>query len=129
MKIIKSLTATMAIFTLAVLAVSFFPMTASAQFDPYKESGNVGDTTGLGSKSPVEITISLIQLALGFLGLIAVVIILIGGFKWMTAGGNEDKIGEAKKMIIQGIIGLVIVLAAWGIATYVIGTAFNLTNG
>ncbi len=79
-----------------------------------------GDNIGLGNRNPIEITTSLINLVLGLLGLIAVIIILIGGFKWMTAGGNEDKVGEAKKMITQGLIGLVIVLAAWGIARWVI---------
>ena len=61
-----------------------------------------------------------IDIIMGFLGLIAVVIVLIGGFQWMTAAGNEDKVKTAKKTLSAGIIGLVIVLAAWGIARFVI---------
>jgi uncharacterized membrane protein len=53
-------------------------------------------------------------------GIIAVVIILAGGFKWMTAGGNEDKVGEARKMIISGVIGLAIIMSAFAIAQFVI---------
>jgi len=52
--------------------------------------------------------------------LIAVVIILIGGFRWMTAGGNEDKVGQARKTIFAGIIGLAIILFAWGITIFVV---------
>ena len=63
---------------------------------------------------------NIIDALLAFLGLIAVVIILIGGFQWMTAAGNEDKVKTAKRTLSAGIIGLVIVLAAWGIARFVI---------
>ena len=65
---------------------------------------------------------TIIRTAMGFLGIVAVVIILIGGFKWMTAGGSEEKVGEAKKLIIAGVIGLAIVLAAYAIASFVINT-------
>ena len=57
---------------------------------------------------------SIINVALGFLGIIAVVIVLMGGFKYMISGGNEEKVGEAKKLIVSGIIGLAIILSAWG---------------
>ena len=56
------------------------------------------------------------------------IIILLGGFKWMTAGGNEDKVGEAKKLIIAGVIGLIIILASWGIATFVINALVSATG-
>jgi len=88
---------------------------------------NFIESTGFGSRSPVEIAIFLINLFMGFLGIIAVIIILIGGFKWMTAAGAEDKIEEAKKMIIAGIIGLSIILMAFGIAQYVISTVGGAT--
>jgi hypothetical protein len=75
---------------------------------------------GLGSGDLPTTIAAIIRAALGFLGIIAVVIILYGGFKWMTAGGNTDKVDEAKKIIIQGVIGLVIVLSAFAIASFVI---------
>lgn len=71
---------------------------------------------------------SIINVLMGLLGIIAVVIILLGGFKWMTAGGNEDKVGEAKKLIMQGIIGLVIILSAWAIARFVIDSLVSATT-
>ncbi|MFH0956084.1 MAG: pilin [Candidatus Falkowbacteria bacterium] len=81
---------------------------------------NIQETTGLGERDPRQIAASIINVILGFLGIIAVIIILLGGFKWMTAGGNEDKVGEAKKLITAGIIGLVIILGAFSIATFVL---------
>jgi hypothetical protein len=82
----------------------------------------VEDNSGLTTTDPREIIANVIRIIMGFLGIIAVVIILMGGFKWMTAAGGEEKISEAKKMITAGVIGLVIVLASFGIATFVISS-------
>ncbi|MBI5135094.1 hypothetical protein HZA86_02575 [Candidatus Uhrbacteria bacterium] len=92
------------------------------------EGGTVGAGTGLSNaQSPRSIILGLINIAMGFLGLVAVVIILYGGFKWMTAAGNEEKVEEAKKLIGAGIIGLVIILTAYAIVTFVINTVISKT--
>ena len=85
-------------------------------------------TLGLGDKDPRDIAAQVIKIILAFLGIIAVIIILLGGFKWMTAGGNEDKVGEAKKLIVAGIIGLVIIIAAFAIATFVLNSLVTATS-
>jgi len=74
----------------------------------------------LGNKNLIDSIVGIINVVLGLLGIIAVVIILIAGFRWMTAGGNEDKVAEARKMIVAGIIGLAIILSAWAISRFVI---------
>ena len=89
---------------------------------------NYANSAGLGQRDPRDIAASIIKYMLGFLGILAVIIILIGGFKWMTAAGNEDQVGEAKKIIVAGIIGLVIILASWGIASFVLNSLLNATN-
>lgn len=61
-----------------------------------------------------------INIIMGFLGIIAVIIVLYGGFKWMTAMGNEEQVGEAKKMIIAGIVGLAVIFLAYAIASFVV---------
>lgn len=92
-------------------------------------SSDFGDSTGLG-QADLQTTIGqLIRVALGFLGVVAVVIILLGGFKWMTAGGNDEKVGEAKRLIIAGIIGLAIILSAYAIASFVISSIVGATSG
>lgn len=83
----------------------------------------------VGARDPRDIAASIIRIMMGFLGLIAVVIILIGGFKWMTAGGNDEKATQARKLIMAGVIGLVIILAAFGIATFVINQLLDATGG
>jgi hypothetical protein len=83
--------------------------------------------TGLGTKDVRTTIASIINVMLGLLGVVAVVIILIGGFKWMTAMGNTENVDKAKKLIFQGIIGLVIILSAYAIANFVITSLLNAT--
>ncbi len=87
-----------------------------------------GDTAGLGQADLKDTIGQLIRVLLGFLGVVAVVIILLGGFKWMTAGGNDEKVGEAKRLIIAGIIGLAIILSAFAIASFVISSVITATQ-
>ncbi|MFA4942206.1 MAG: hypothetical protein WC564_01035 [Patescibacteria group bacterium] len=82
----------------------------------------------LSASDPREIVARIINTAMMFLGIIAVVIILLGGFKWMTAAGNEDKVSEAQKLMGAGVIGLVIILASWGIASFVLNQLINATG-
>ena len=82
------------------------------------------------NQDPRDAAVNIVRYLMTFLGIIAVVVILFGGFKWMTAGGNEDRVAEAKKLIVAGIIGLIIVLAAFAIVQFVLSTTTNLlSNG
>jgi len=67
----------------------------------------------------------LIAYILGFVGLIFLVIVISSGIQWMTAGGNEEKVGESKKRIIQASIGLVLVLLSYLIVYWVIMFFYN----
>lgn len=89
---------------------------------------NYGASIGLGSTDVRSTIASIIKVAMGLLGIVAVVIVLIGGFKWMTAGGNEDQVGEAKKWIFSGVIGLAIILSAYALASFVITQLITATT-
>ncbi len=78
------------------------------------------ESTGLGQADLKSTIGNLIRVFLGFLGIIAVVMVLLGGFKWMTASGNEDKVAEAKRLLIAGVVGLAIILSAYAITSFVI---------
>lgn len=86
-------------------------------------------TVNLGNRDLRASIASIINVFLSVLGIIAVVIILLGGFKWMTAQGNEEKTDEAKKLIGAGVIGLVIILAAYAIASFVLTNLNEATGG
>lgn len=62
----------------------------------------------------------IIGVFLSILGIIALGIILYAGWLWMTAGGDAKKVDEAKQWMINGVIGLVIILSAYGITSFII---------
>ncbi|MCA9388730.1 hypothetical protein KC644_03125 [Candidatus Berkelbacteria bacterium] len=53
-------------------------------------------------------------------GIIFVILFLIGGIQYLTAAGNEENSKKARQLILDAIIGLVIVVAAWAVGTYVL---------
>jgi len=134
-KFTKNLTA-LAITLLISLPMIAFTLTAqAANVDPWGAGSNgvvdenaIQSDIGLGDKDPRLMAATILNVVMGFLGIVAVIIILIGGFKWMTAGGAEDKVEEARKLIMAGIIGLIIILTSFAIAKFVINNLLTATT-
>ncbi len=119
------------LFIFAIFLTPLFFLNASTpdKDDPFGTGSNFVNGLKLNEDlQPREAAVGIINLVLSFLGLVAVVIVLIGGFKWMTAGGNEEKVGAAKKLLVGGLIGLIIVLLAWGISTWILQTIPNIAK-
>ena len=108
--------------SVAALAV---PAIASAQTSFSIES--VGSQLGLGTADLKQTVLNILNLVLGLLSLVAVIMVIIGGFTWLTAGGNEEKVDKAKKIISAAVIGLIIVLLAWAVVIFVARTTANVT--
>ncbi len=114
--------------SLALAATIALPSIASAALTENDLGINaINNSIQLSSGDVRQTTAKIITAALGFLGIIAVVIVLLGGFKYMISGGNEEKTTEAKNLIVSGIIGLAIILSAWAITTFVISRLLNAT--
>jgi len=60
-----------------------------------------------------------IGFVLAFVGVIFFALIVYGGFLWMTAAGNPEQVKKAKGLIVNSIIGLVIILAAYSITSFI----------
>ena len=74
----------------------------------------------------------LVRAALGLLAIIFLILMIMAGFNWMTAGGDENKVKKAQDTIKTAIIGLLIVLAAYAITYFIFNyLPFNgsLTGG
>ncbi len=87
-----------------------------------------GGQLGFGTREFRSAIMSIVNILMGFLGIIALVVILLGGFTWMTAGGNEDKIASARGYIVAGIIGLVIIFASYALIIFVINSMLQATD-
>ena len=120
-QLIRRVAATAA--AVAVLA----PLAAFAQVET---GGTLGTTFNLGTGTDVKSAIvNIVKFLLTFLGLIAVVIILYGGFQWMTSAGNEEQVTSARSTLTAGLIGLIIILAAFAVTQFVINTVIQqVTN-
>ena len=67
-----------------------------------------------------ELIKQVINIISAIVGVIAVVMIIIGGFRYITSGGQPDKVTSAKNTILYGLIGLVIVALAQVIVQFVL---------
>jgi hypothetical protein len=112
---------------LIVVPCLAFALQAKAIDFGLNEANNIG-LPGGASDDPKALAVTIVQYLMSFLGLIAVIVILWGGFQWLTAGGNESRVESAKKTIIAGVVGLIIVIAAFAIVTIVIGFATNIVG-
>jgi hypothetical protein len=83
--------------------------------------------TGIASKTTLtDFILELVKILLSFAGVIAVVMLVIGGYWYMAAGGNEEMSEKGKKTIINFVLGLVVVILAYTIVTVIAST---LTGG
>lgn len=88
-----------------------------------------GAASGLGG-GDIRTTIArIIQVFLGILGIVALILIIYAGFLWMTAGGDEEKVTRAKRIMTQAIIGLIIVLSSFAITTFIVSRLVAATTG
>ena len=117
------------LLTIVVIGTAIVPAIALSQTNNW-EMGltQFQGQTGLGNQDLPTTIGKIVNIVLSFLGLIAVVIIIIGGFMWMTSGGNEEKIGDAKKLMINGIIGLLIIVVSYAAANFIVSRLKNVAN-
>ncbi len=114
-------------FSLAQI-ILFHPTTVSAQVS--SGSGLVGSQEGLtdigrvygdsgsGPQDIRAIVARIINVVLGFLGVIFLGLAVVAGFQYMTAAGNEEQTKKALSLLRNAIIGIVIILVSWGITRF-----------
>jgi hypothetical protein len=124
-------------FLLSVLACLFvagflFTQNTFAQAPPVAENyGLDSGFTSVGVQTDTDlksIIASIINIVFGFLGILAVILIIYAGYLWLTAGGNSEQVEQAKKILQGAVIGLAIILSAWGIAAFIIRQLSDATG-
>ena len=121
--------AAVSLLTGAVLMMSTFSMAHAQGFiSPSDNPQAVATATG-GQGSFRQLALTVVNFFLTFLGLIAVVMIIYGGFLYVSAAGKEDKIEQAKKIIMYSVIGIIIILLSFAIVNTVLGAGTGATTG
>ena len=80
--------------------------------------GGAGYNTSV--QDPEPVIGQVIKALISFLGVIFFILIVYGGFLWMTAGGSPEKVDKAKKIIINAVVGLILVMFAYAITLYIV---------
>ena len=88
-------------------------------------SGGIWDglqqTQGEFSNQSLETTVqTIVNVVLYIVGIVAVVMMIIGGFQYITSSGDAAKVTKAKNTILYGIVGLVIAVLAYAIVDFVL---------
>jgi hypothetical protein len=112
-----------------ILTTSLVPFAAHAQDiggnDVNKAAVTVGGYTE--GQSVEGLVGTVITAFLGLLGVIFLVLMVYGGYIWLIARGDEAKVEKAKDTIINSMIGLIIVLAAYAITYFVLDKLISST--
>jgi type IV secretory pathway VirB2 component (pilin) len=115
------------IATLSLLVLLLAPVAsvkALTASDAWGGDGNRSSVqTSLGyadnNTDPRTIAANAIKVLLGFLGIIAVIIIIIAGFQWMNSGGDTKKVEESKTRLQNAVVGLIIIFSAWALSNFI----------
>ncbi len=115
------------LFTLGMLLAVMAPVLVLADQYGYKDTASAGNlpTTIAGAGSVPEAIGNIISIALSFLGIVFFGLIFYAGILWMIALGESGKVDKAKNLIETAIIGLIIVIGAYAISTFVFNKLVN----
>ncbi|MFH1947085.1 MAG: hypothetical protein ABIJ23_02945 [Candidatus Magasanikbacteria bacterium] len=106
------------IFSFSLSATIVFAQGLGGADGPLKA---VAGKANVGDPGLENIIGSGINAALSLVGIIFLILMVYAGYLWMTARGEEETIKKSQKIIISTIIGLVIVLSAYAITSFVTG--------
>jgi len=77
--------------------------------------------TQAGQANLSQVVKTIVNVLLYVIGVVAVIVIIIGGIRYTTSGGNAASVSAAKNTILYAVIGLVVALLAYAIVNFVIG--------
>ncbi len=130
----KTLTGIVAAFVFALVAV-FTPVTSANAADCGSASGginagvncaNPGDSVPQNLfNGPNSVFTTIVNVLLFIIGAISVIMLIYGGIRYTTSGGNSANVTAAKNTIMYAIIGLVVAFLAFAIVNWVLGAILN----
>lgn len=100
------------------------PVHASA-LSSLQNTGNIAYQGAPPATNLAATIAGIIVTVLGLLGVVFFLLLMYAGFLYLTAAGEEDKVKKAKNTIVSAIIGMIIILASYAIATFVEGSLTN----
>lgn len=106
---------------LAILLLKF--STPSAQADV-----TLSDPFNLKGKDLTEVILRILQVSLGFVGIVALLMFIIGGFEFLMSGGNQNLIKKGKDTLVWASIGIVVILLSYSILKFIFERLVNVSK-
>jgi hypothetical protein len=125
-KLIKQTLIVLGLMVGAITLVSFIPSASAALITPTDSPGEIAAATG-GEGSIRSLALKIVNYFLTFLGIVAVMMIIFGGVTYITAGGKQESVDNAKKIILYALLGIVIILLSFAVVNTVLGAASQAT--
>ncbi|OGL88884.1 hypothetical protein A3H75_01975 [Candidatus Uhrbacteria bacterium RIFCSPLOWO2_02_FULL_51_9] len=118
---------TLTVVALTVVVAFFVPLTTHAAGDYGLRA--TAEVAGLDTNSNLpQVVGKMVGAGLSLLGLVFLGLMLFGGFRWMTARGEEKPVTQAKDTITNAIIGIAIVVGAYAITDFVLKAVTDTGN-
>lgn len=119
-----------AIMTFALLLLGNIGGTAFAVITGAIDTNDNPEIIGQlgGDLSLRQLVLKIINYFLGFLGLLAVVMVIYGGFLYVSSAGNEENVNKAKKILLYAVIGIVVIIASFALVNAILGAGVDVRN-
>lgn len=93
--------------------------------DPTQYGGSGGVHPAVSPTSGLQELIGFTNFTVTFISPIAVLVLIVGGVMYATAGGNDERMGKAKKLIISAIIGMIFIYGAFAVVSTIVAGEFT----
>ena len=115
-----------------VVAALTYPVAGALAINPLEDTGlnATADSAGYdtGAANITQIIGNVITFIISLLGILLMILFFYSGYEWMTAGGDTKKVQAAKDRLKNATIGLVIILGAYALSSFVLSTLINATS-
>jgi heme/copper-type cytochrome/quinol oxidase subunit 2 len=128
MRMFKNLFIALALVALPLGASRITAVHAASLDDAASNLSTTNEETGLAEQDLTTTIGSLIGVLLSVLGVIFLLLTIYAGFTYMTAQGDPKKVDKAKDILITSVVGLIILMSAYAISTFVIDSLVEATG-
>lgn len=103
------------VLVIVLIIILLMPIVAYAQAPMFSVPNPLRNITSIQG-----VIRALIDVAFGAAGLVAVIYLIVGGFRYITSSGNAEAIEGAKATIVNAIVGLIVILIAFLLINYIL---------
>lgn len=96
---------------------------AQGAIDPEQDQPAIIRALSGGQTGIRGIVLTIVNFFLTFLGLLAVVMVIYGGFLYVGSAGNDESVGKAKKILLYAAMGIIIIIVSFALVNTILGAA------